>query len=131
MSRLKDFWHRFSVANGSGVGLIMNKCHPYEDDLHVLNTELVRYMVSEGNADDAFFLCNLAEEYAYTIDNMPSFEITSYMQMVWNCLKSELHLPYDFKGNKDFDRMFKAFVGASVLFHGRVVLKRRGWKRFV
>ena len=131
MKRLSDFWHRFSVADGRGVSLILDRRHPYKDDLLLLRTFLINVMLDSGEHTDVYWLCNLAEQYGKSISIMPQLEITSYMMMVHNMLKAELGLPFDYKTGPMFDMIFKAFVGLSVLSHGADLLKERGWKRIV
>ena len=129
MDRLDDFWRRFSLANGSGVSLALDRRHPYKDDLLLLRSILIKQALDKGEYVDVYWLCNLAEHYGDMIDIIPDFEITSYMNMVHNMLKAELGLPFDY-GCPEFEKLFKAFVGMTVLSHGVNLLRKKGWKRF-
>ena len=132
MNSLSNFWRRLS-HKGSGVALILDRAHPIAEDIRMLQSSIVGFMLNNGNTNDVYLLCLTAERYAQTIRIMPHYDIPSIMQALYIPVRSDVdRMKRDFQISSDdgFDEMFKAFVGYAVIINGLHVLACRGHKRY-
>lgn len=131
---MKDFWHRFSVADttigGTAVSLAFNRRHTASSDYHMLQSVLIRFMLNNGNMNDAFLLCDLAERYGETIAIKPDMDMPTFLNCYYISLDADIRqlkregLINDSYSLNGFDDVFKSVVGIAAIKHGRNVMQR-------
>ena len=131
---MKDFWHRFSVAGitigGAAVSLVTSRRHAASSDYHMLQSVLIRFMLNNGNSNDAFLLCDLAEHYGECIAIKPDMDMPTFLNCYYISLDADIRqLKREGLINSDyslngFDDVFKSVVGIAAFKHGRKVMER-------
>lgn len=112
------------------MSLVTGRRHTASSDYHMLQSVLIQFMLNNGNLNNAFLLCDLAERYGETIAIKPDMDMPTFLNCYYISLDADIrHLKCEGYINSDyslngFDDVFKSVVGIAAIRHGRKVMER-------